>query len=136
MKNEIIEEMLILANKAKKKNEIPVSAVITKNNKIYAKAYNKKSKSNDLLGHAEILAIKKAIRKNKDWRLDSFEMYTTMKPCKMCEAIINESRIKKVYYLVENQKKKTEGFKYIKLKNSCETEYLEILKSFFKKKRK
>ena len=76
------------AKKALKRNEVPVGCVITKNNKIIAKAYNKKEKTKDVTKHAEIIAISKACKKIKNWRLENCEIYVTMEPCMMCSAAI------------------------------------------------
>ena len=92
------------AEKALKNGEMPVGAVIVKNNKIIGKGYNKKEKTKNPLMHAEIIAIQKACKKNKDWRLNDCELYVTMEPCTMCIGAIVESRIKKIYYGVENKK--------------------------------
>ena len=58
-------ELIKLMDKAEKKNEIPVAAIIVKDDKIIASAYNKRQKKNDVMGHAEILTIKKAEKKPK-----------------------------------------------------------------------
>ncbi len=84
------------ALKAYKKNEVPVGAIIVKNNKIIAKAHNIKEKKHCSIMHAEILAIQKASKKLKDWRLNDCILYVTMFPCPMCASAINQSRIKKV----------------------------------------
>ena len=119
------------AVKAYKKNEIPVGAVIIKNNKIISKAYNNRQRTHNLIGHAEILAILKAEKKLKDWRLDDCEMYVTLEPCEMCSLFIKESRIKKIEYLVSRKDKTTQT-------NDCletGTKYESLLKNFFKKLR-
>ena len=116
--------------KANKKNEIPVGAVIVKNNKIISKAKNNRQKKYNVLGHAEIIAILKAEKKLKDWRLDGCTLYVTLEPCDMCYKIINESRIDKVEYLVS--KNKVVNKKYKELSNK----YQEKLVHFFKKLRK
>ena len=72
------------AYKALKHNEVPVGAVIVKNGKIIAKAYNKREKTNDVTKHAEIIAISKACKKIKNWRLEGSTIYVTMEPCMMC----------------------------------------------------
>ena len=76
------------AEKALKYNEVPVGCVIVKNNKIIAKAYNKKEKTKNVIQHAEIIAISKACKKIKNWRLDNCEIYITMEPCMMCSGAI------------------------------------------------
>jgi len=138
MKEEYFNILIKLAKKAAKKKEVPISALIVKDNKILAKAYNKRNKSKYILDHAEMLVIKKAGRKLKDWRLDNCDIYVTLKPCNMCEAAINQSRIKNVYYLIDkpNYKKEFNKTKYHKTNISMQEEnYTAILKDFFKKKR-
>ncbi len=120
--------------KAKKNGDIPVSALIIKNNKIIAKAYNKKIKNNNPLDHAEIIAIKKACNKLKTYNLNDCELYVTLKPCKMCEEVINECRLKKVYYYLDQNKIINNTINYIKLEDKNMYFFKEI-KEFFKDKR-
>lgn len=87
-----------LAKKADKKDEVPVGAVIVKDGKVISYAYNKREKSNDATAHAEILAIKKACKKLKDFRLLGCDMYVTLEPCVMCTGAILNSRIENVYF--------------------------------------
>jgi len=86
------------AKKAFKKNEVPIGAVIVRNNKIIAKAHNLREKTNLATSHAEILAIQKANKKLKSWRLDSCTLYVTIEPCPMCAGAIIQARIKSVVY--------------------------------------
>ena len=85
------------AKKAYDKGEIPVGAIIVKDDKIIAKAHNLKEQKNDTTKHAEILAIQKASKALKSWRLENCEMYVTLEPCSMCAGALIQSRIKKVY---------------------------------------
>ena len=78
--------------------EIPVGAVVVKNDKIIAEAYNKKEKDNDVISHAEILAIRDAEKKLGNWRLEDCDLYVTLEPCPMCAWAIINSRIKNVYF--------------------------------------
>ena len=78
--------------------DIPVGAVIVKNNRIITSAHNEKEKNNDITAHAEIIAIKKASEILNNWRLDDCEMYVTLEPCPMCAWAILRSRIKKLYF--------------------------------------
>lgn len=138
MKEKIIETMYKEAIKAYKKGEIPVGALITKNNKIIAKSHNNRQKKHNLLGHAEINCILKAEKRIKDWRLDECEMYVTLSPCSMCETIIEESRLKKVHFLVKqpNYNEKNSKIVQISDQNNQKEEYEKLLKSFFKRLRK
>ena len=97
-------EAIKQAQKAYEKEEIPVGAVIVKNNKIIARAYNKKEETNDTTKHAEIIAIQKASKKLNSWRLNDCEMYVTTEPCQMCAGAIVQARIKKVYIGCMNPK--------------------------------
>ena len=125
------------ANKALKYNEVPVGAIIVKNNKIIAKAYNKKEKSNDSTKHAEIIAISKACKKFKNWRLDDCILYVTMEPCMMCSGAIEQSRIKKIVYGVKNENYGyTDNLKNIEIISQvCEKECRNLVQTFFKKRR-
>lgn len=93
-----------LATKAEKNGDVPVGAVIVNSDKVIAKAYNKKEKNKIATKHAEIIAIEKACKKIKDWRLNDCTLYVTMEPCIMCTGAIIQSRIKKIIYIVENPK--------------------------------
>jgi len=85
------------AEKAYQKLEVPVGAIIVKDGKIIARAYNQKEMKTDTTKHAEILAIQKASKKLKSWRLIDCEMYVTLEPCTMCAGAIINARIKEVY---------------------------------------
>lgn len=86
------------ARKAYEKNEVPVGAVIVKDNKIIARAHNTREQDQSALGHAEILVIKTANEILQSWRLDSCSLYVTIEPCQMCSGAIIQSRIENVYY--------------------------------------
>ena len=96
-KEYFMKEALKEAEKAYNKLEVPVGAVIVKDGKIIARAYNQKESKTDTTKHAEILAIQKASKKLKSWRLIDCEMYVTLEPCSMCAGAMINSRIKKVY---------------------------------------
>lgn len=135
--NKYMEVAIKEAYKANKNNEVPVGAVIVKNNKIIAKSHNKKEKTKNVIFHAEIIAIIKACKKNKNWRLNDCEMYVTLKPCKMCCEVIKQARLKKVYYLIENCKTQENiNTKIEKIDDIKSEKYKELLKIFFKNKRK
>ena len=136
------------AQKAYDKLEVPVGAVIVKDGKIIARAYNQKETKFDTTKHAEILAIQKASKKLKSWRLIDCEMYVTLEPCPMCAGAIIQSRIKKVYYGVSDEKTGAVGsklnlFKDYKFNHNVEVENgiltdkcKELLQNFFIELRK
>ena len=144
---EYMELALKEAKKAYKKGDVPVGAVIVKDGKVIAKAYNKKEKSKVAVYHAEILAIKKACQKLKSWHLTDCEIYVTLEPCLMCAGAILQSRISKVYFSTTNLK-----FGYVSSIDSilnqknnhkvdiheglCKEKSQKMLIEFFKNKRK
>lgn len=105
------DELLKLMDKAFEKDEVPVAALVVKDGKIIGKAHNERRKKNDVLGHAEILSIKKAEKKLGDWRLDGCDMYVSLEPCSMCTEIIRQTRIRNVYYVTKKLDFKKEYYK-------------------------
>ena len=92
------------AKKAFKINEIPVGCVIVCENKIISQGYNQRNKKNNVLYHAEIIAINKACKKINDWRLENCILYSTLEPCAMCAGAILQARIKKIIFGCHNHK--------------------------------
>lgn len=78
--------------------DIPVGAVIVKNDKVIAFAHNEKEKNNDVTAHAEILAIRDAEKSLNNWRLNGCDLYVTLEPCTMCMSAILQSRISNLYF--------------------------------------
>lgn len=97
MKNKYIDAALEEAMLAYDLNEVPVGAVIVKDNQIIAKAHNLKKITNNIMNHAEIIAIIEASSYLGDWRLNDCDMYVTLEPCPMCAGAIVQSRIKNLY---------------------------------------
>lgn len=86
------------AKKALENGEIPVGAIIVKDNIVIARAHNTREKKQNPLCHAEINAIEQASKNLGNWRLDECDMYVTMEPCPMCCGAILQARIKNVYF--------------------------------------
>ena len=97
MEEKFMKEALKEAKKAYDKLEVPVGAVIVKDGQVIARAHNLKETKLDTTNHAEILAIQKASKKLKSWRLIGCEMYVTLEPCAMCTSAIAHARISKLY---------------------------------------
>ncbi len=146
MKKEYIIDALEEARKAYNINEVPVGAVIVYNDRIIAKAHNLKTKTHNILNHAEIIAIKKATEVIGDWRLYDCEMYVTLEPCPMCAGAIQQSRMKKVYIgtysnIVSNRYIISKIFDNNEYYHKVDFEYLnnkecsKIMSSFFENKR-
>ncbi len=130
------------AKKAYLNDEVPVGAIIVKNNMVISKAYNKKKINKSSLEHAELICIKKASKKIGDWRLDECIMYVTMEPCLMCIGAIVESRIKKIVFGCAKPINSLINTEEIFKKNNIEViggilneETSKIIKNFFQNKR-
>ncbi len=135
------------ARKAQKKDEVPIGAIIVKDGKIITKAYNLMERNQSATAHAEILAINKACKKLKSWRLLDCELYVTLEPCAMCAGAIANARIKKVFFGAYEPKSGCAESKYKVLSDSglnhsveyqggvMEEACAKLLKDYFKKKR-
>lgn len=142
-----MEEALNMAKKAYKKNEVPIGAVIVKDGKIISKAYNQREKKQNAIKHAEIIAIDKACKKLKSWRLDGCTLFVTLEPCPMCSGAICNARIDKVVYASSEKTSQDNLCEMILQSNrlnhkvlleqekNFEREASNLLTSFFKEKR-
>lgn len=86
------------AKKAEKKLEVPVGAVLVCNGEIVARAHNLREKKQSVLAHAELLALQKTHRLQRQWRLEGCSIYVTLEPCVMCAAALQQARVNKVYF--------------------------------------
>lgn len=86
------------AEKAAKKGEVPVGAVIVAEGKVIARGHNKRELANDPAAHAEFLAIRAAAKKLGRWRLSATTLYVTLEPCLMCMGAIILARIPRLVF--------------------------------------
>ena len=129
-KEKFMKEALKEAKKASDKLEVPVGAVIVKDDKIIARAHNLKETKFDTTKHAEILAIQKASKKLNSWRLLDCEMYVTLEPCSMCTGALINSRIKKVYIGANDEKTGAVGSVFNLLEDYTFNHKVEIEREF------
>lgn len=99
-----MREAIRQAKKAAAIGDVPIGCVIVYEDKIIARAYNKRNKNKTTLAHAELLAIAKASKKMGDWRLEGCTMYITLEPCQMCAGAIVQARIPRVVIGSRNPK--------------------------------
>ena len=143
-----MKEALKEAELAALEDEVPIGCVIVCNDIIIARAHNQRETTNNPLGHAETLAIKKASEIINDWQLVNCELYVTIEPCIMCAGAIIQSRIKKVVYGAPDYKGGAFGgsINVLEAKDInhrpeivngvLEKECQEVIKNYFKSKRK
>lgn len=160
-----INEALKIAEKSKNSADVPVGCIIVynknkqnikmceiadkqniKDGSIISRAYNMRNKKMDATSHAEIIAISKACKRIKDFRLEECTMYVTLEPCQMCAGAILQSRIKKLVIGAKNFKFGSVGtiiniLQNDKFNHKVDVEFMEnkecgeILKKFFKEVR-
>jgi tRNA(adenine34) deaminase len=135
------------AKKAKNIGEVPIGAVLVKDNMVISSSYNLRETTQNALGHAEIAVINDACDKLGTWRLEDTVLYVTLEPCPMCAGAIIQSRIPVVVYGAKDPKAGCGGSIYNLLQEErfnhrCEVldgvlqeECSELLKTFFRELR-
>ena len=143
-----MKEAIKQAKKAAKIGDVPIGCVLVKDGEIIARGYNRRNADKTVLSHAEVTSIKRACKKEGDWRLEDCTLYVTLEPCPMCAGAIVQARIPRVVIGCRNPKagcagsilnllnvpafnhqvELTEGI----LQEECST----LLKEFFRKLRK
>ncbi|MCX8037536.1 MAG: tRNA adenosine(34) deaminase TadA [Candidatus Sumerlaeia bacterium] len=92
------------ARSAAAADEVPVGAVVVRDNQAIASAHDRKMELRDPTAHAELLALRQAADRLGDWRLDGCEIFVTLEPCAMCAGAILLARIEAVYFGADNVK--------------------------------
>ena len=86
------------AQKALEDNEVPVGAVVVKNNKIIGRGYNQVERLRDATAHAEMIALTAASNHIGEWRLEGASIFVTLEPCTMCTGALLAARISELYF--------------------------------------
>ena len=128
-------------------NEVPVGAIIVKDNEVIGSGRNQVIKNNNVASHAEINAIISASKNINNYRLNNTKMYVTLEPCHMCAKAIIDARIKRLIFATEEPKHgsivSVDNFfdkSYLNHSTTYESGLLKeesalLLKSFFKERR-
>lgn len=99
-----MKEALMLAKKAADIGEIPIGAVVVKNENIIGRGYNTRESQKNALHHAEINAIDDACKNIGGWRLSGCDLYVTLEPCVMCAGACINARIDNVFFGAKDEK--------------------------------
>lgn len=91
-----MKEAIRQAKKAAAIGDVPIGCVIVKEGRIISRGYNRRNADKTVLSHAEITAIKRACKKEGDWRLEDCTLYVTLEPCPMCSGAIVQARIPRI----------------------------------------
>ena len=88
-----MRQALKQAQKAFSLKETPIGCVIVRDGRVIARGYNRRNTEGNTLAHAELIAMRKAMRKVGDWRLEDCTIYVTLEPCPMCAGAIVQARM-------------------------------------------
>jgi tRNA(adenine34) deaminase len=142
-----MREALRMAEKAREADETPVGAVVVREGKIIARAYNQVELLKDATAHAEMLALTQAEAAVNDWRLTDCDLYVTKEPCVMCAGAIVHTRVRRVIFGCTDSRSGGAGglinlLHHPSLNHHCqitsgvlENECASILQEFFRNKR-
>lgn len=138
---------LKLAKKAESQGEVPVGAVVVKGQELIAEGWNQTIQLNDPTAHAEIVALRKAGKKTKNYRLTGLTMYVTLEPCPMCAGALVHARVERLVIAIKDNRTGCAGsllnlVQHDKLNHKintvfhvCGVESKELISSFFKRRR-
>lgn len=136
-----------LAELAEEKGEVPVGAVLVKDNKIIGEGFNQPIVNHDPSAHAEIMALRSAGQQLQNYRLVDTTLYVTLEPCAMCAMALVHARVARVVYATEDPRTGAAGsvvnlLQHNSFNHQCaieqglmQAECSEQLKRFFRKKR-
>jgi tRNA(adenine34) deaminase len=143
-----IQEALTLADSAARNGEVPVGAIIVKDSVVIARGSNSPIANHDPSAHAEIIALRQACRQISNYRLTDATLYVTLEPCIMCMGAIIHARIDRLVFGAYDPKTGAAGSCYniggdnilnhrLEITGGiCETQCGDMLRSFFRNKRK
>lgn len=139
MKNQFMEEALLEAQKAARTGEVPVGAVLVKNQEIICRAHNLTESGQGILAHAEMLVLSEGLRLLRTRRLTGCALYVTLEPCPMCAGAILLARPERVYFGAYDSAAGACGGRTDLLRGSTvqvyggimESECMSLLKDFF-----
>jgi len=143
-----MQQALLQAQLGAKEEEVPIGAILVKDNEIISAAYNQPIASVDPTAHAEILCIREAAKIIDNYRLLDTTLYVTLEPCSMCAGAIIQARIPRVIYAAAEPRSGAAGSIFNILQNpqlnhrvAVESGLLAddsaaLLRQFFKARRK
>ena len=99
-----MEEALREAGRALQAGEVPVGAVVVRENKIVGRGFNRSISDSDPTAHAEVIALREAGKHLGNYRLSDCELFATIEPCAMCAGAMVHARIKRLIYAADDPK--------------------------------
>jgi tRNA(adenine34) deaminase len=95
---EFMRRALILAQRAAQDGEVPVGAVLVLGNEVIGEGWNQPIGLGDPTAHAEIVALRAAARRQRNYRLTATTLYATLEPCSMCVGAVLNARVSRVVF--------------------------------------
>ncbi|CAA9473055.1 MAG: tRNA-specific adenosine-34 deaminase [uncultured Rubrobacteraceae bacterium] len=144
----MMRRALLAAEEAAGRGEVPVGAVVARGEEILAVAANEREATGDPTAHAELLAIREAAKALGGWRLSGCTLYATLEPCPMCAGAAHAARLDRLVYATPDPKAGYAGtlhdtpadrrlnHTFAVQTGLLEREATELLKTFFKNRRK
>ena len=142
-----MQRALELARKAESEDEVPVGAVIVRDDQLIAEGWNRPIQSHDATAHAEIIAMREAGLRLQNYRLVDTALYVTLEPCSMCVGAMIHARIKRLVFAAYDPKTGAAGsaldlvhaephnHRILVTGGVLEAESRELLQDFFRKRR-
>lgn len=142
-----MQKALALAKKAEESDEVPVGAVIVKDEHVIGEGWNQPIVNHDPTAHAEIMAIRSAAQSSENYRIPGTTLYVTLEPCPMCAGAIIHARIERIVIATTDPRTGAAGSVFQLLKNPalnhqveisqgvCQQEAADQLRAFFRARR-
>ena len=142
-----MQQALAVAKHAQQQDEVPVGAVLVKDNEVIASASNSPISLNDPSAHAEVLVLRKAALQVQNYRLPNTTLYVTLEPCMMCAGAMLHARVERLVFGAYDHKTGVAGSCFNWLQDEkhlhkitvvggvLEQQCADILQNFFKAKR-
>lgn len=143
-----MQHAIALARHAESVGEVPVGAVIVKDDKLVAEGWNQPVTAHDPSAHAEVIALRAAAQSIENYRLVDTTLYVTLEPCAMCAGAIIHARVKRLVFAASDPRSGAAGSVFDILNTNklnhiveieqgvLEEDCAQLLKQFFKNKRK
>ena len=113
--------------------EVPVGAVLVKDDEVLARTHNLREASGNPLDHAELLALKEGASRLGGWRLDGSTLYVTLEPCPMCAGALVQARVARLVFGVRDMKIGAAGSRYNLVSDEVTNHRLEVMDGILEK---
>lgn len=143
-----MQKALLLAEQAQALGEVPVGAILVRDDEIVGQGFNRPIINHDPTAHAEIIALRQAGQLVKNYRLIETTMYVTLEPCAMCAMAMVHARVKRLVYATCEPRTGAGGSLYQLMQHSghnhqieivndiCQQQSAQMLTDFFRARRK